>query len=95
MVMLHLLLTMDVLLIDEVGQLSSQQFALLDIILRHIRNSILPFGGVLIFGTFDHAQIGAIQGLPFLLSSHLQTDFTLIMLKHSVRAANDKDLQAS
>lgn len=94
-VMLHLLLTMDVLLIDEVGQLSSQQFSLLDIILRHIRTSTLPFGGVLIFGTFDHAQIGAIQGLPFLLSLHLQTDFTLIMLKHSVRAANDVDLQAS
>ena len=52
---------MDVLLLDECVQLSAQQFALLDIILRHARHSNLPFGGVLIFGTFGHAQLGAIE----------------------------------
>jgi DNA replication protein DnaC/predicted GIY-YIG superfamily endonuclease len=91
--MKHILLTMDVLLLDECGQLSAQQFALLDIILRHIRQNSLPFGGVLIFGTFDHAQLGAIEGLPFLLSSHILTDFNLIRMKHSVRAHSDPDLQ--
>jgi predicted GIY-YIG superfamily endonuclease len=91
--MKHILLTMDVLLLDECGQLSAQQFALLDIILRHLRQSTLPFGGVLIFGTFDHAQLGAIHGLPFLLSSHILTDFNLIRMKHSVRAHSDPHLQ--
>lgn len=86
---------MDVLLLDEIGQLSAQQFALIDIILRHARNSCLPFGGVLIIGTFDHAQLGCINGLPFLLSSHILTDFTLIKLEHSVRAAKDRALQVS
>lgn len=43
---------MDVLFIDEVGQLSSQQFMQLDIILRHVRENNLPFGGVLILGKF-------------------------------------------
>lgn len=90
---LHILLTMDVLLLDECGQLSAQQFALIDIILRHARDSSLPFGGVLIFGTFDHHQLGAIEGLPFLLSSHILTDFTLVKLEHSVRASNDPVLQ--
>ena len=90
---LHLLLTMDMLLLDECGQLSAQQFALIDIILRHTRDSTLPFGGVLIFGTFDHHQLGAIEGLPFLLSSHILTDFMLIKLEHSVRASGDKILQ--
>ena len=51
---------MDVLLLDECGKLSAQQFGLLDIILRNIRHCNLPFGGVLISGTFDHAQLGAI-----------------------------------
>lgn len=93
MKLLHLLLTMDVLLLDECGQLSAQQFALIDIILRHARDSALPFGGVLIFGTFDHHQLGAIEGLPFLLSTHIITDFTLVKLEHSVRAAGDEILQ--
>ena len=90
MKLLHLLLTMDMLLLDECGQLSAQQFALIDIILRHTRDSTLPFGGVLIFGTFDHHQLGAIEGLHFLLSSHILTDFKL---EHSVRASGDKILQ--
>lgn len=86
---------MDVLLLDECGQLSAQQFALIDIILRHVRDSSLPFGGVLIFGTFDHHQLGAIVGLPFVLSTHILTDFTLVQLKHSVRAAGDPILRVS
>ena len=93
MKLLHLLLTVDVLLLDKCGQLSAQQFALIDIILRHARDSALPFGGVLIFGTFDHHQLGAIEGLPFLLSTHIITDFTLVKLEHSVRAAGDEILQ--
>lgn len=95
MALLHLLLTMDVLLLDECGQLSAQQFALVDIILRKARNSALPFGGVLIFGTFDHHQLGAIEGLPFLLSTHIMTDFMLVKLEHSVRAAGDPILKVS
>ena len=90
---LHVLLTMDVLLIDECGQLSAQQLSILDIILRIARNSKLPFGGVHIIGTMDHAQIGAIEGWPFLLSSHIITDFTLIELCSSVRANGDPDFQ--
>ena len=92
MKLLHLLLTMDVLLLDECGQLSAQQFALIDI-LRHARDSAQPFGGILIFGTFEHHQLGAIEGLPFLLSTHIITDFTLGKLEHSVSAAGDKILQ--
>jgi len=36
---------------------------------------------------------GTIHGLPLLLSSHIMTDFTLIRLKHSVRAHGDAALQ--
>ena len=77
----------------RVWPLSAQQFAPIDIILRHVQDSALSFGGVLIFGTFDHHQLGAIEGLPFLLSTHNITDFTLVKLEHSVRAAGDEILQ--
>ncbi|KAL7539846.1 hypothetical protein ACHAXR_009663, partial [Thalassiosira sp. AJA248-18] len=90
---LHFVLTMDVLIIDECGQLSAQQLSILDLILRKARNSNISFGGVLVFGTMDHAQIGAIHGWPFLLSSHILTDFKLVRLTKSVRAAQDPTYQ--
>eukprot|EP00956_Cyclotella_meneghiniana_P042934 scaffold249353_cov82-Cyclotella_meneghiniana.AAC.19 len=84
---LHLLMTLDVLVIDECGSLSAEQLATLDIILRTIKSSSLPFGGVLVLGSFDHRQIDAMKGTPFLMSSHILTDFTIVRLKESVRAA--------
>ena len=91
----HVLLSVDMIIFDEVGQLSSQEFSLLDLILRQIRQNDMPFGGVLIIGSFDHMQINSIEGLPFLLSSHLLTDYTIVKLQHSVRAAGDKKLMVS
>ena len=83
------------LLLDECGQLSSQQFALMDIVFRHSRNSLQPFGGVLICGSFDHYQIESIDGLLFLISLHILSDYTIVCLEHSVRASWDKQLQVS
>ena len=87
--MLHILLTVDVLVVDKCGMLSAEQLCVLDLILRKLRQVSTPFGGVLIFGTMDHAQFWAINGLPFLLSTHILTSFTLVGLRHSVRAAGD------
>ena len=81
---LHVLLTMDVLYIDELAQKSAQQIATLDIILRKLRNSQLPFGGLLILGSMDNSQIQPINQLPFLTSSLVLTSFQAIELKHSV-----------
>ena len=44
---LHTLLTIDVLLFDEFGQESAEQVKTLDILLRKVCNSNIPFGGVL------------------------------------------------
>ena len=41
----------------------------------------------------DHAQIKAIRGWPFLLSTHVLTDFVLIELENSVRAHRDRQFQ--
>jgi hypothetical protein len=49
---LYFVLTMDVLFFDEIGQLSAQQIDALDIILRTLRNTDIPFGGVHVFGEY-------------------------------------------
>ena len=67
-VLYHVLLTMDVLFIDEAGQVSSEKLAQLDIILRKGRMSQTPFGGVLMIGTIDPKQLQPIQENLF---SHL------------------------
>ena len=91
--LLHILLTMDVLFIDELGQKSAQQIATIDIIMRKLRNSQLPFGGILIIGSMDNSQIQPIDQLPFLTSSMVLTCFQAIKLQHSVRAYGDIDFQ--
>jgi PIF1 helicase. len=83
---LHAILTMDILLYDEFGQLSAELLKILDIIFRKIRDSNTSFGGVLIIANMDASQFGPIDGLPILLSSHVLTEFVIITLTESVRA---------
>ena len=85
----HALLTVDVLFIDEAGQLAAELLSVIDIMFRKLRKSVTPFGGVLITGTMDHTQLQPINALPFLLSSHILTCFTMVQLKVSVRAHFD------
>ena len=85
----HILLTVDVIFFDEAGQISAQQLSMIEIILRKLRNSDVPYGGVLIIGTMDHTQTQPVNALPFLLSSHILTCYTMVQLKESVRAADD------
>jgi hypothetical protein len=88
---LHAILTMDVLLYDEFGQLSAELLKILDIIFRKIRDTNTSFGGVLIIANMDASQFGPIDGLPILLSSHVLTEFVIIALTESVRAHGDPD----
>ena len=90
---LHILLTMDVLFIDELGQKSAQQIATIGIIMRKLRNSQLPFGGILIIGSMDNTQIQPINQLPFLTSSMVLTCFQAIKLQHSISAHSDIKFQ--
>ena len=71
----------------------AQQISTIDIILRKIRNSQLPFGVVLIFGSMDNEQIQPINQLPFLTSTLVITCFEAFELRHSVRAHGDPDFQ--
>ena len=77
-VILHALLTVDVIFLDEAGQVSAEQLATIDIIMRKLQKCHLPFGGVLIVGTMDHSQTQPIQAMPFLLSTLVLASFNIV-----------------
>ena len=85
---LNFVKVLDVIVADELGQLSAEFVATIDIILRKIRSSNVIFGGVLLIGTLDHTQIQPWEGRPFLTSPQLIPCFKMIGLKYSVRTSN-------
>ena len=84
---------LDILFIDECGQINAELLSVLDIILRKVRDSSLFMGGVLLVGTIDQVQLRPITGLPFLLSPYVLTTFSIIVLKEYVRCADCVVLQ--
>ncbi len=88
-----MLMTLDVLFINELGQWSDGYIAVIDIILRCIRGSNAFFGGVLVFATMDWKPLKPISGLPAMLSPLMITSFTFLDLGHSVRSGGDPNLQ--
>ncbi|KAF4689592.1 hypothetical protein FOZ60_001490 [Perkinsus olseni] len=90
-----LLLTLrriDVWCIDEIGLISAETFSILDLVLQHVKDNTLPFGGCLVLGTGDMLQLNPSTGRPLWVSPHVLTTFTVIPLKHMVRAAGDGNL---
>ena len=85
--------SLDVLLIDELGQISAEVISAIDIIFRRIRNNSSFFGGALVFGSMDSQQLRPVEGHPPLLSPQVTTCFDFFPLDHSVRAAQCPALQ--
>ena len=90
---LNFILSLDILFIDEFGQLSSELISIIDIIVRKIRNKNLFFGGILIMFTMDHTQIQPFDARPFLTSVHCLSCFRMVALETSVRASGDPDFE--
>ena len=88
---LNIIRAIDVLFIDEIGQVPAELLSTIDMIIRRIRESDIIFGGVLIIGTMDHTQLESVNGKPFLLSSIIITCFEMTILEHPVRCAGDED----
>ena len=84
---------LDIMFIDEFGQVSAELLSTMDMILRRARNSTQFLGGVLIITTYDYQQLQPVEGHPPLLSPHILTSFVLKKLDYSVRAGNDPDLR--
>ena len=83
----------DVLLVEEIGLISAETFAVIDTVLRHIRDSPVPMGGVLVIACGDPRQLSPVTGSLIWTSHHLITTFKVISLKHYVRALQDGRLQ--
>ena len=84
---------LEVLAIDEFGQVSAELLSVIDIILRTIRQNSLFMGGVYIIATMDNMQLPPVHGRPPLLSPHMVTSFSFQLLSRSVRASRDPNLQ--
>ena len=52
----------DIIYFEEIGMISAEQFAALDLILPKVSDNYLPFGGVLVFGTCVPELIPPPQG---------------------------------
>ena len=89
----NMLLILDVLFLDEIGQLPVEVLSTLDIILQRVRNTDIFMGGVIIISTMDHTQLQPINGIPFLISTQFITCFKILKLQSSVRADGDVDFQ--
>jgi hypothetical protein len=83
----------DVLLIEEIGLVSAEMFAVMDVVLRYIRDNQVPMGGVLILASGDPRQLTPVSGTPIWASYHLIATFRVTSLVHYVRAQRDVNLQ--
>jgi hypothetical protein len=91
---LNTLLTLDVLLCDEMGQVSAEFLSIIDIIMRRLRSNNIFLGGLLIICTLDHTQIQPVQGRPFLTSTHIMIPcFKMVSFVNSIRASGDAAFQ--
>ncbi len=89
----HIILALNALFIDELGTLSNQQLAVLDIMFQKYHNSPLPFDGLLILGSLDPRQIGVIKAMPLLRFTIILTCFQAVKLCHLVRAFHNPEYQ--
>ena len=89
----NMLLILDVLFLDEIGQLPAEMLSTLDIILQRVLNTDIFMVGVIIISTMDHTQLQPINGRSFLLSTHVISCFKMAKLQSPVRVAGDVDFQ--
>ena len=77
---------MNVIFLDEAGQMPAELLSVLYIVLRQVRSNNIPFGGVIFLCTMDHTQLAPIKGKHLIVSSHILSCFKIFRLEHSVRA---------
>ena len=80
-----LLMSLDVLVLEEIGIISSQLLATVDLILQKVRDSSLLFGGVLIIANGDTNQLPNIDGSDVFLCTTLLFCFDIHFLTTLVR----------
>ena len=77
---------LEVLFIDEVGQLNSELLCAMEIVLQHVRDNKLPMGGVFTIMSGDPKQLKPPDGSLVWLSPKLLTNYDFHYFRHYVRA---------
>ena len=80
-----LLMALEVLFVEEVSLISAEQWSAMDLTLQELKQSTLPFGGVLVIASGDQMQLPSIEGNDIFLSPVLLTNFAMFFLSHFVR----------
>ena len=80
-----LLLRLDVLMIEEIGLISAQHWAAMDLIMQSLKEVNVPFGGILVLATGDPCQLPSITGHNVFCSPLMITSFNIHLLNHFVR----------
>ena len=70
-----ILVAIQVLFVEEISLVSAEQWSAMDLILQHLRNCTLPFGGILVIASGDQMQLPAIQGREIFLNPVSLTNF--------------------
>ena len=86
---LNTICNLNVLCLDEAGQVLAELLSVMDMILRRILNNDIIFSGILILCTIDHARLPLYVGNPFFISCHILSCFQIVRLEHSAHANAD------
>ena len=85
--------TLDVLFIEEIGLVPGHLLHVIDYVLRTIRDSSKPYGGILIISSGDHKQLVPVEGQSVWVSVERLIQFQILLLKHYVRCRSDSELE--
>ena len=88
-----LLMSLDVLVIEEVGLISGELMESMNLILQAIRGKTSYFGGVFIVANGDTNQLPNIDGTDFFLSTSLFFVYKCYFLQHFVRMMDPEGKQ--
>ena len=80
-----LLMSLDVLLIEEIGLVSAELLNVMNLVLQRLRDNNTFFGGVFVLANGDTNQLPAIEGTDVFLSPTLIFQFRCHFLQHFVR----------
>ena len=61
---MSILRTLDVLFVDEIGQVPDEIVSVIEIVLRRVRDSQVFFDVLLIVSTMDHMKLQPVRGSP-------------------------------
>lgn len=88
------LLTLDILVIDEISMIDSELLDYISEFLKIVRNSELPFGGVQVVLCGDFCQLPPVEGkFCFFADVWKESNFHTIVLEDLIRQGSDSSFQ--